>query len=194
MAKQDIKVTRLSSKNAYPVTLQIIRFLPSIALKTLKSIVQYHMNQDLYHGQVSGRYRKSGPGFQQRNTRKFVLRLFRIMHVRGTDQIWKQEEGQVTGCVPFLYIYNTLFIMIVMLIKRGFISKISILRKLPRYSGTIILMMLFQAVHEKSIRRLSGSVDFFPLYVSCNGEKTEKISVLCHNRRNTRFYRNPPGR
>ena len=78
------------------------------------------MNQDLYQGQVSGKYRKSGRDFQQQNIRKFLHRLFRIMHVRGTDQIWRRAGGRVTDYVPFLHLYNPLFISFVTLIRLSY--------------------------------------------------------------------------
>jgi hypothetical protein len=59
------------------------------------------MNQDQFPEQVSGKYRISDHGFQQLNIQKFLLRLFRVMHVRGTDQIGKQAGNRVIGYVLY---------------------------------------------------------------------------------------------
>lgn len=158
---------------------------------TLISIEQYHMNQDLYHGQVSAKHRRLDPGFQQLNTPKFLLRLFRIMHGRGTDQILKQAEEE-SGCVPFLHIYNAIFIMIVLLDK-AFLS-LSIRRNFREISGHCILCPGCSKNLSDHTLSLPGSFDFVPINISCDREKAEEISVLCHNRRNISFHGSPPGR
>jgi hypothetical protein len=47
------------------------------------------------------------------------------MHGRGTGQIWRRAGGWVMDCVPFLYLYNAMFILFVMLIKLSYPKIIS---------------------------------------------------------------------